>query len=66
MAKEYYVRFSEDEYMLIPAAFRARATFVENDYDKYKEDERFKALYRAHKKAKDELEKHKFYLRHKD
>ena len=66
MAKEYYIRFAEEEYMDIPPAFRTRATFVDNDYDRYKDDERFKALYKAHKKAKDELEKHKFYLRNKD
>ena len=63
MAKEYYIRFSEEEYMDIPPAFRIRATFVDNDYDRYKDDERFKALYKDYKKAKKALENHKFDLR---
>ena len=52
MAKEYYIRFTEEEYMDIPPAFRSRATFVDNDYDSYKDDERFKNLYKAYKNAK--------------
>lgn len=64
-SREYYIRFSEEEYMSIPVPFRTRATFVDNDYEDYKDDERFKALYKAYKKAKKELEEHKFYLRHK-
>ena len=63
MAKEYYIRFSEEEYMDIPPAFRSRATFVDNDYDSYKDDERFKALYKVYKKAKRQLEDYKFDLR---
>ena len=63
MAKGFYVRFSEEEYMDIPPAFRSRATFVDNDYDTYKDDERFKSLYKAYKKAKKALEDYKFYLR---
>ena len=63
MAKEFYVRFSEDEYMSIPVPFRSRATFVDNDYDSYKDDERFKALYKVYKKAKRQLEDYKFDLR---
>lgn len=65
MAKEYYIRFSEEEYMNIPPAFRSRATFVDNDYDTYKDDERFKALYKSYKKAKKSLEDYKFDLRNK-
>ena len=65
MAKEYYIRFSEEEYMDIPPAFRSRATFVDNDYDSYKDDERFKALYKANRKTKKALEDYKFYLRNK-
>ena len=65
MAKEYYIRFSEEEYMDIPPAFRSRATFVDNDYDTYKDDERFKALYKAYKKSKKALEDYKFDLRNK-
>jgi hypothetical protein len=65
MAKEYYIRFSEEEYMDIPPAFRSRATFVDNDYDTYKDDERFKALYKDYKKAKKALEDYKFDLRNK-
>ena len=57
MAKEYYIRFSEEEYMDIPPAFRSRATFVDNDYDSYKDDERFK--------SKRQLEDYKFDLRNK-
>ena len=63
MAKEFYVRFSEEEYMDIPPQFRSRATFVDNDYDTYKDDERFKRLYKAYKKAKKSLEDYKFDLR---
>jgi len=63
MAKEYYIRFTEEEYMDIPPAFRTRATFVDNDYDRYKDDERFKVLYKAYKKAKRQLEDYKFDLR---
>jgi len=63
MAKEYYIRFSEEEYMDIPPAFRIRATFVDNDYDTYKDDERFKALYKVYKKSKRQLEDYKFDLR---
>jgi len=65
MAKEYYIRFSEEEYMDIPPAFRSRATFVDNDYESYKDDERFKALYKAYKKAKKALQDYKFDLRNK-
>ena len=65
MAKEYYIRFSEEEYMDIPPAFRTRATFVDNDYDRYKDDERFQVLYKAYKKAKRQLEDYKFDLRNK-
>ena len=63
MAKEYYIRFSEEEYMDIPSSFRLRATFVDNDYDTYKDDERFKSLYKAYKKAKKALDDYKFDLR---
>jgi len=65
MAKEYYIRFSEEEYMDIPPQFRSRATFVDNDYDSYKDDEMFKSLYKEYKKAKKALEDYKFDLRHK-
>jgi len=65
MAKEYYIRFSEEEYFDIPAQFRTRATFVDNDYEKYKDNERFKALYKAYKKAKKSLEDYKYDCRHK-
>ena len=65
MAKEYYIRFSEEEYMDIPPAFRSRATFVDNDYDSYKDDERFKSLYKEYKKAKKALEDYKYDCRHK-
>jgi len=51
--------------MDIPPAFRSRATFVDNDYDTYKDDERFKALYKDYKKAKKALEDYKFDLRNK-
>jgi len=51
--------------MDIPPAFRSRATFVDNDYDTYKDDEIFKALYKVYKKAKRQLEDYKFDLRNK-
>lgn len=49
--------------MDIPPHFRTRATFVDNDYDRYKDDPTFKALYSKYKKAKKDLENHKYYLR---
>tara|TARA_R110000851_G_scaffold28683_2_gene79626 strand:+ start:2358 stop:2558 length:201 start_codon:yes stop_codon:yes gene_type:complete len=66
MGKEFYIRFTEEEYMDIPPQFRIRATIVDNsNYDKHKDDERFKALYKVYKKAKRQFEDYKFYLRHK-
>lgn len=64
MTKEYYIRFSEAEYMDIPAKFRTRATFVDNDYDSYKDDPTFKAIYSNYKKAKKQLEDFKYDKRH--
>lgn len=64
MSKDYYIRFSEKEYMDIPAQFRDRATFIDNDYDSHKDDPMFKALYSKYKKAKKELEAYKFNKRH--
>ena len=65
MAKEYYIRFSEDEYMSIPVPFRSRATYVDNDYEIYKDDEMYKILYKTYRKAKKALEDYKFDLRNK-
>ena len=64
MTKDYYIRFSESEYMEIPAKFRSRATFIDNDYESYKEDPMFKAIYAKYKKIKKELETYKFNKRH--
>jgi len=65
MAKEFYVRFSDKEYMDIPPAFRSRATFVDNDYDSYKDDEMYKILYKTYRKARKALEDYKYDCRHK-
>ena len=65
MAKEYYISFTEEEYMDIPPQFRSRATFVDNDYDTYKDDEMFKTLYKANRKTKKALEDYKFDIRNK-
>lgn len=66
MGKEFYLRFTEEEYMDIPSQFRIRATIVDNsNYDKHKDDERFKALYKANRKTKKALEDYKFDIRNK-
>ena len=63
--KEYYIRFSESEYMEIPKKFRERATFVDNDYEKHKDNEVFKQLYSEYKKIKKKLRDWKYDQRHK-
>jgi hypothetical protein len=65
MSKDYYIRISEEEYMDIPSQFRERATFIDNDYAKYKDNEVFKQLYSDYKKIKKKLEDWKYDQRHK-
>lgn len=63
MERIYYIRFKESEYLEIPSKFRDRATFVDDDYDSYKEDPIFKGLYKRFKDAKKDLDTFKFNKR---
>ena len=64
MTSGYYIRLSKEEYMDIPKKFRERATFFDNDFEKYSEDPLFIALHTKYRKAKKELETYKFGKRH--
>ena len=64
MTKGYYIRLSKEEYMEVPPKFRERATFFDNDFEKYANDPLFISLYSKYKKAKKELETYKFNKRH--
>ena len=64
MTSGYYVRLSKEEYMDIPKKFRERATFFDNDFDKYKEDALFLSLYKEYRSLKKKLETRKHQLRH--
>jgi hypothetical protein len=64
MTSGYYIRISKEEYFEVPPKFRERATFFDNDFDKYSDDPQFVSLYKEYKKAKKELETRKYQLRH--
>ena len=62
--KMFYVRFKEEEYMSIPSHIRVNAIVIDDDFNQYKSDPLFIALYGKYKKAKKELETYKFNKRH--
>tara|TARA_R110001632_G_scaffold151864_1_gene269530 strand:+ start:1537 stop:1734 length:198 start_codon:yes stop_codon:yes gene_type:complete len=62
--KKFYTTFSEDEWFEMPAKFTQRATILDNNEAEYKNDPLFNSKYKVYIKAKKELEKRKFELRH--
>lgn len=64
MKSGYYIRITKEEYMDIPPKFRDRATFFDNDFEKYSDDPIFISLHTRYKKSKKELETYKFNKRH--
>lgn len=68
--KEWFCRISESVYNEIPSELRMRfdsATILEvNEYEIHKNDPHYLSLYKAEKKAKDNLRNYLFDKRHKN
>lgn len=69
--KELFLRLTEEEYLAIPKELSEvylkskvyRQT--DNDFDLLMQDENYQRLYKANKKARQELDDHTYYLREK-
>ena len=62
--KQFYLRFTEEEYHRIPSEIVMRAIILDDDYTKYKNDPDFIKLYKANRKTKKDLEDWKYNKRH--
>ena len=62
--KMFYIRVNEDECRELPERIAMRATIIDDDYQSYKDNPLFIALYKANRKTKKALEDFKFDMRH--
>ena len=62
--KMFYIRLNEDECRELPEKIAMRATIIDDDYQSYKDNPLFIALYKANRKTKKALEDFKFDMRH--
>ena len=64
MEKEVVLIITEDEYKSLSSDFRKSCKYVRikeaNEYEKHKDDKMYMQLYKASKKAKDDLSKYLF------
>ena len=62
--KMFYIRLNEEECRELPERIAMRATIIDDDYQAYKDNPLFIALYKANRKTKKALEDFKFDMRH--
>ena len=62
--KMFYIRVNEEECRELPERIAMRATIIDDDYQSYKDNPLFIALYKANRKTKKALEDFKFDMRH--
>ena len=67
--KEFFLRMRESDFNELSEAQRSKFTYVEvrefNEYENNKTDANYLALYKARKKATDNLQKYLYQKRHK-
>ena len=67
LTKKWMIQLHEQEYLEIPFELRQRfisEKVIYDDYEIYKHDPEFRKLYKAKKKATEDLDKWKFRKRH--
>lgn len=62
--KQWTITIEDSEYMEIPDWLRDKARVYFNDYEDYKDDPLFQALYKKYRKAREDLDIYKFNARH--
>ena len=62
--KQWTITIEDSEYKDLPDWLCDKARVYFNDYEDYKDDPYFKALYKKYRKAREELDTYKFNKRH--